>query len=50
MVRKSILQSRLQEQEFTLNTLTAAHIEVDRGKLADWDASARSVSLTFLET
>lgn len=41
--RKSLLQSRLDEQGFHIGTATACQVHVGRVKLAEWDASARSV-------
>lgn len=48
--RKRILQERIQDDtydQFTLNAMTAANIDIPRDKIAEWDASARSVSLHF---
>lgn len=42
--RKSVLQARVQEREFHIGMITACQIDIDREKLAEWDASARSVS------
>lgn len=47
-VRKALLQSRLQEQEFPISMVTASQIEIERHKLAEWDASARSVRSSSL--
>lgn len=43
--RKNLLRDRLNEEEFEASTLTASVIEVTRDRLAEWDASARSVRL-----
>ena len=43
--RQNILQDRICEDQFHFHTLTAARIEISRDKLAEWDASARAVSL-----
>jgi hypothetical protein len=46
--RKSELESHLQEDQFHLGQLMAAQVDVGPSKLAQWDASARSVrSLPF---
>lgn len=45
--RKALLQDRLQEHHIHIGTLTACQIEVEREKLSEWDASARSV-IAFL--
>ena len=42
--RKAILRERLQEPQFHTNVIVASRIEIAREKLAEWDASARSVS------
>jgi hypothetical protein len=42
--RKKVLQERLGSHEFSINSLTGSRIEVQRTDLAEWDASARSVS------
>ena len=42
--RQAILHDRVQEEHFHFNFLTAARIEISRERLAEWDASARSVS------
>ena len=42
--RKAVLQSRLQEDNFHINLVTASQIEVNRDQLSEWDASARAVS------
>ena len=41
--RKTLLQGRLQEQEFPISMVTASQIELERHKLTEWDGSARSV-------
>lgn len=41
--RRELLQKRLLEQEFHITTVAAAHLEIIRDKLAEWDSSARSV-------
>ena len=41
--RKKLLQSRVQEDMFHLSMMTACQIEIDRERIAEWDASARSV-------
>lgn len=41
--RKSILQERLRGNDFSMNTVTAAQIDLSRDKLAEWDSSARAV-------
>jgi hypothetical protein len=41
--RKSELESHLQEDQFHLGQLMAAQVDVGPSKLAQWDASARSV-------
>ena len=49
--RRSLLQSRLQEQQFHVGLATACQVQIDRDRLSQWDASARSVRLipdTFL--
>ena len=44
--RQAILQERLQQEYSPINLLTSSRIEVTEGNLAEWDASARSVSST----
>ena len=44
IARKAVLQARMQEREFNIGMVTACQIDVDRDRLAEWDASARSVS------
>ena len=41
--RKSLLQSRVQGQEFHPSMVTACQVDIERDRLAEWDASARSV-------
>jgi hypothetical protein len=43
--RKAVLMRRIQEEQFQLSIITASQIEISRNQLAEWDASARSVSL-----
>ena len=43
--RKMLLRNKIQEDMFPISTLTACQTEIDREKIAEWDASARSVSL-----
>ena len=42
--RKDVLQGRLDEQQCPMSIVAACRIELAREKLAEWDASARSVS------
>ncbi|KAL9629246.1 MAG: hypothetical protein Q9164_006959 [Protoblastenia rupestris] len=43
--RRAVLERRMQEQTCHVNVLAASRIEIARDKLAEWDASARSVSV-----
>jgi hypothetical protein len=45
-VRKRTLRHELQASEFNINAVTACQIEIRRDELAEWDASARSVSFS----
>ena len=41
--RRLLLQRKLQEDEFPFSAITTSHIDISRARLAEWDASARSV-------
>ena len=41
--RRALLQERLQQQQFHISLVSACQIDVEREKLAEWDASARAV-------
>ena len=43
-MRKQLLQSRLQDQQFHIGLVTACQVDIDRERLSEWDASGRSVS------
>lgn len=45
--RKKILQSRLEENSFHIGMVTTCQVDVNRSRLAEWDASARSVRVTL---
>jgi hypothetical protein len=46
--RRTVLRERLNGAEFQITTLTASRINICRDKLAEWDASARSVCALLL--
>jgi hypothetical protein len=48
--RKSEVESLLQEDQFHLGQLMASQVDVGPSKLAQWDASARSVNCTLFLT
>jgi hypothetical protein len=43
--RRAILMERSKEEQVHISTMTASQIEISRDQLAEWDASARAVSL-----
>ena len=44
-MRKQSMQSQMQEEQFHVGLATTSQVEVERDKLSEWDASARSVSI-----
>jgi len=42
--RKAMFMKQIQTEQFKLSTMTASQIEITTDELAEWDASARSVS------
>ena len=46
-VRKQVLTQRLNDERFYFTTPMTSRIDITRERLADWDASARSVSQHF---
>lgn len=42
--RKAMFMEKIQKQQFKLSDMTASQIEITTDELAEWDASARSVS------